>query len=138
MLLSRVNHRTVRGPARAFATAAERPQRWLRQLSPALAQELAKGTCYDPYMQDNGKTSGAGRGKPPRMRNSVFKALIEMAFVVFLFYSNLLMGEFTVANGRGKSLATALIDIFTGANLLIAISAATIGYLVFEFMRKKL
>ena len=67
----------------------------------------------------------------------VWRALIEIAFIVFLFYSNLLMGEFTVANGRGKSFAAALTDIFTGTNLLIAVVSALIGYLVFEYLRKK-
>ena len=73
-----------------------------------------------------------------RLRGSVLRATIEIAFIVFLFYSNLLMGEFTVANGRGKTLAVALQDIFTGTNLIIAIVSALIGYLVFEFLRKRL
>ena len=68
----------------------------------------------------------------------VLRAVIEVAFIVFLFYSNLLMGEFTVANGRGKSLAYALNDIFTGTNFLIAMISAMIGYVVFEYLRKKL
>jgi hypothetical protein len=64
--------------------------------------------------------------------------VIEVAFIVFLFYSNLLMGEFTVSNGHGKSLAFALNDIFTGTNFAIAMIAALIGYGVFEHLRKKL
>ena len=68
----------------------------------------------------------------------VWRAVIEVAFIVFLFYSNLLMGEFTAANGRGKTLAQALYDIFTGTNLLIAMISALIGYVVFEYLRKKL
>jgi hypothetical protein len=66
------------------------------------------------------------------------RAVIEVAFIVFLFYSNLLMGEFTATNGRGKSLAFAFNDIFTGMNLFIAIISALIGYVVFEYLRKKL
>ncbi|MGA7856757.1 MAG: hypothetical protein WCA11_02445 [Terracidiphilus sp.] len=66
------------------------------------------------------------------------RAVIEVAFIVFLFYSNLLMGEFTVANGRGKTLAFALNDIFTETNFLIAMISAMIGYLIFESLRKKL
>ena len=65
-------------------------------------------------------------------------AAIETAFIVFLYYSNLLMGEFTVTNGRGKSLAFALHDIFTGMNFLIVAISALIGYVVFEYLRKKL
>ena len=67
-----------------------------------------------------------------------WRAVIEIAFIVFLFYSNLLMGEFTATNGPGKSLAFALRDIFTATNLVIALIAALIGYVVFEYLRKKL
>ncbi len=68
----------------------------------------------------------------------LWRAAIEVAFIVFLFYSNLLMGEFTVANGQGKSFEFALHDIFTGVNFAIAMVSALIGYLVFEYLRKKL
>lgn len=61
-----------------------------------------------------------------------------MAFIIFLFYSNLLMGEFTHANGHGKNLAFAVRDIFTIANFLIAMISAFAGYVVFEYLRKKL
>ena len=78
--------------------------------------------------------------RDPRERGRlrpVWRAVIEIAFIVFLFYSNLLMGEFTGSNGQGKSFAFALHDIFTGTNLLIALASALIGYVVFEFLRKK-
>jgi hypothetical protein len=78
------------------------------------------------------------RPQIPKRLTPVWRAVIEIAFIVFLFYSNLLMGEFTVSNGRGKSLVTGLIDIFTGTNLLIALISALIGYVVFEFLRRKL
>lgn len=70
--------------------------------------------------------------------NRIWRALIEVGFIIFLFYSNLLMGEFTGANGRGKSLIFAIRDIFTFTNFIIAIIAASIGYAMFEFFRKKL
>jgi hypothetical protein len=73
-----------------------------------------------------------------RRLTPLWRAVIEAGFIVFLFYSNLLMGEFTVANGRGKTLAAALTDIFTVTNFAIALVSAIIGYLVFEFLRKKL
>jgi hypothetical protein len=66
------------------------------------------------------------------------RAVIEVAFIVFLFYSNLLMGEFTASNAHGKSLLAAFMDIFTLANFAIAMVSAVIGYLVFEYLRKKL
>ena len=66
------------------------------------------------------------------------RVLIEVAFIVFLFYSNLLMGEFNRTNGRGKTLAFALRDILTVTNFSIAIIAALIGHGVFHYLRKKL
>ena len=73
-----------------------------------------------------------------RLFASILRAVIEVAFIVFLFYSNLLMGEFTHANGQGKTLALALFDIFTGTNFVIAIFSAFIGYVFFEYLRKRL
>ena len=76
--------------------------------------------------------------KSSRKLTPFLRAIIEMAFIIFLFYSNLLMGEFTNANGQGKTLVFALRDIFTGANFIIALVPALIGYVVFEWLRKKL
>jgi hypothetical protein len=80
-------------------------------------------------MRQNSTTRG--------LLKQVLRAVIEIAFIVFLFYSNLLMGEFTVVNGQRKSLAYALSDIFTGTNFLIAMISAFIGYVVFEYLRRK-
>jgi hypothetical protein len=74
---------------------------------------------------------------PPRLK-PLWRALVEVAFIVFLFYSNLLMGEFTGTNGQGKTFVFALHDIITPANFAIAIVSAFIGYVIFEFLRKKL
>jgi hypothetical protein len=74
----------------------------------------------------------------PRSLSHVLRALIEVAFIIFLFYSNLLMGEFNRSAGQGKTLAAALADIFTLANFAIALVAAIVGYIVFEYLRKKL
>jgi hypothetical protein len=64
--------------------------------------------------------------------------VIEVAFIVFLFYSNLLMGEFERSGmGQSKGLAWAIADVFTLANFGIAMVAALIGYVLFEFLRKK-
>lgn len=68
-----------------------------------------------------------------------WRALIETGFIILLFYSNLLMGEFERSGlGTAKGLAWAVRDIFTEANFLIAISAALIGYLLVESLRNKL
>jgi len=80
----------------------------------------------------DGKQRERGRLRP------FWRAVVEVAFIVFLFYSNLLMGEFTRSNGQGKSLWFAMQDVVTGTNLAIALVSALIGYVVFEFLRKKL
>jgi hypothetical protein len=73
------------------------------------------------------------------MKNGVWRALLEIGFIIFLFYSNLLMGEFTGSGqGRVKGLVWAIGDIFSAANFAIAVIAALIGYLVVEFLRKRL
>jgi hypothetical protein len=69
---------------------------------------------------------------------TLLRAVIEVAFIIFLFYSNLLMGEFTRSNRDGKTLSYALHDILTGTNFMIAIISAMIGYAVFETLRRKL
>jgi hypothetical protein len=74
---------------------------------------------------------------PPKSA-PVLRAIVEVGFIVFLFYSNLLMGEFTQTNGQGKSLAFAIRDVFSVTNLTIAVAAALIGYVVFEYLRKQL
>jgi hypothetical protein len=73
------------------------------------------------------------------VKKDVWRAAIEIGFIVFLFYSNLLMGEFTRSGmGRGRGLAWALGDVFTGINFAIAVVAGLIGYLIVEFLRKRL
>lgn len=76
--------------------------------------------------------------KKPRKLAPLWRAMVEVGFIIFLFYSNLLMGEFTHANGQGKSLAFGLNDIFTLTNFAIAVFSGLIGYVVFEFLRKQL
>jgi hypothetical protein len=72
------------------------------------------------------------------MKKSSLRVLIEIAFIMFLFYSNLLMGEFERSGmGSRKGLLWALSDVFTMANLEIAAVAAVIGYVVFEFLRTR-
>ena len=63
--------------------------------------------------------------------------VIEAGFVVFLFYSNLLMGEFEHSGfGQTRGLVWALSDIFTVNNFTIALLAAILGSTVFEFFRR--
>jgi hypothetical protein len=76
--------------------------------------------------------------KRPRKLAPLWRALIEVGFIVFLYYSNLLMGEFEGSGqGRSRGLCWAAHDILTESNFTIAIVTALIGYLVFEFLRKR-
>jgi len=70
-------------------------------------------------------------------KNPYLRAAIEVGFIIFLFYSNLLMGEFTRSAGRGKTLLAALMDVVTVKNLMIAFVTAVVGYVGFEFLRKR-
>ena len=73
------------------------------------------------------------------MKKSLWRAVIEIAFIIFLFYSNLLMGEFERSGlGQKRGMTSALVDVFTAANFAIAMVAALIGCALFEFLRKKL
>ena len=80
----------------------------------------------------------ASNPKQPRKLAPIWRATVEIGFIVFLFYSNLLMGEFTRANGQGKSLAFAIADIFTAPNFAIAVISGLLGYVVVEYLRKRL
>jgi hypothetical protein len=72
------------------------------------------------------------------MKKNIWRAVIEVGFIIFLFYSNLLMGEFERSGlGRKYGLEWALRDVFTAANFEIAMIAALVGYVLFEFLRKK-
>jgi hypothetical protein len=72
------------------------------------------------------------------MKKNFWRAAIEMGFIIFLFYSNLLMGEFERSGmGVKRGVAWAIEDVFTIANFEIAATAALVGYVVFEFLRKR-
>jgi hypothetical protein len=72
------------------------------------------------------------------MKKAGGRMLIEVGFIIFLFYSNLLMGEFEhSAMAQQKGLLWALSDIFTVPSLEIAVVAATIGYVLLEFLRTR-
>jgi hypothetical protein len=70
------------------------------------------------------------------MKNNVWRAVVEVGFIIFLFYSNLLMGEMErTANGRDKGLLWDLHDIITRKNFLVAVVAGLIGYVLVERLR---
>jgi len=70
------------------------------------------------------------------MKNKLWRALVEVGFIIFLFYSNLLMGEMESSSaGRDKGIWWDLHDIFTWKNFTVAVVAALIGYLLVERLR---
>ena len=73
------------------------------------------------------------------MNKNLWRGVTEVGFIIFLFYSNLLMGEYERTGiGRTKGLEWALADVFTKANFEIAIIAAGIGYIFVELLRTRL
>jgi len=76
--------------------------------------------------------------RSPNMKKNIWRAVIEVSFIVFLFYSNLLMGEFERSGmGEKRGLLWAMTDIFTSLNFGIALIAALVGYALFEFLRNR-
>ena len=72
------------------------------------------------------------------MKKNIWRAVIEVGFILFLFYSNLLMGEFERSGmGQKRGIEWAIRDVFTIANFEIATVAALVGYVLFEFLRKR-
>jgi hypothetical protein len=73
------------------------------------------------------------------MRNALARGLIEVGFILLLFYANLLMGEYNrTGAGRSHGLVWALGDVFTCANFVIGLLAGLVGYAVVELLRKRL
>jgi len=65
--------------------------------------------------------------------------MVEVGFIVFLYYSNLLMGEFERSGqGQSRGLLWSVHDVLTASNFGMAIASAIVGYLAIEFLRKRL
>jgi hypothetical protein len=72
------------------------------------------------------------------MNKNVSRAIIEVGFIIFLFYSNLLMGEFErTGPARQRGVEWAMGDVFTASNFGIAVIAALIGYVMVEWLRSR-
>lgn len=72
------------------------------------------------------------------MKKRFVRMAVEAGFILFLFYANLLMGEFEHSGmGQKNGLMWALSDIFTRSNFGIGLIAAVIGHLVVEFLRTR-
>jgi len=73
------------------------------------------------------------------MTKTTSRAIIEVSFIIFLFYANLLMGEFERSgSGWNKGLVWVVEDILTLTNFVIALISALLGHVLFEYLRKKL
>ena len=84
--------------------------------------------------QNEFKNNGSSKRFTPFLR-----MIIEVGFIVFLFYSNLLMGEYSRSGAaRQNGLAWAIHNIVTVNNFTIAMIAAFIGYFLFGYVRNKL
>ena len=70
------------------------------------------------------------------MKKAFLRTVIEMGFIVFLFYSNLLMGQFT-RNSPTRSFLWDVENIFSVQNFVIAVVTAFIGHMIFDYLRKK-
>lgn len=84
-------------------------------------------------------TQSGGLGADRAVKKMAARAVVEIGFIIFLFYSNLLMGEFERSGlGRTKGLDWALMDVFTRSNFEIAVIASLIGYIFVELLRNRL
>ena len=73
------------------------------------------------------------------MKNKPLRAVVEICSIVFLFYSNLVMGEFTRSGAaRNHGLMWAIRDTITRTNFAIGLGAALVGYVIFESLRNRL
>ncbi|HEY3781128.1 MAG TPA: hypothetical protein VGL56_08610 [Fimbriimonadaceae bacterium] len=73
------------------------------------------------------------------MKPKLVRISVETAFIVLLFYSNLLMGEYTrFGMGNRFGLVWAIRDIFTPTNFVIAVVAALLAHILFDLLRKRL
>ncbi len=62
-----------------------------------------------------------------------------MGFIIFLFYSNLLMGQYNKGHDFAqRPILDAMRNIFTVDNFGLAIIAAFVGHVFFDRIRKRL
>ncbi|MGD0527457.1 MAG: hypothetical protein ABSE49_20110 [Polyangiaceae bacterium] len=72
------------------------------------------------------------------MRKRIVRAVVEVGFIVFLFYANLLMGEYERSGqAQSRGLLWALGDVFTAQSVTIALIAGVAGFVVVEYLRER-
>ena len=73
-----------------------------------------------------------------RKRITLVRAGVEIGAILFLFYANLLMGEFTRHAPPARTLLEGLADIFTLKVFGIGLVTGILGFVSFEFLREHL
>jgi hypothetical protein len=128
--------------------------RWFRGTSSRCTEECRNRFCVRVAAVVRGQriasilTTGTSSGAVPRNRSTHVASVscqrvkatkvIEAGSIIFLFYSNLLMGEFERSGmGQKRGLVWAIRDILTAANFEIATITALSAYILFEFLRKR-
>lgn len=77
--------------------------------------------------------------EPSERRHAVYRALLEMSFIVFLFYSNLLMGQYNAGHSfSDRPLLVACKNIITFDNFIVGVIAAFFGHVAFDNIRNRL
>ncbi len=62
-----------------------------------------------------------------------------MSFIIFLFYANLLMGQYNLGHHfSDRPILEALRTVVTLDNFIIALIAAFIGHVAFDYFRRRL
>jgi hypothetical protein len=124
-------HPCILRPRREARVAQVKPLRFsgTRSTSDRLKLIVGRKFRFKPQNQD--------RQREP-MKKNLWRAVIEVSFIVFLFYSNLLMGEFERSGmGEKRGIVWAITNVFTVRSAGIALISAFAGYALFEFLRKR-
>ncbi len=76
---------------------------------------------------------------PFKKSSFLLRTILEMSFIIFLFYANLLMGQYNSGHTLAdRSIIAAFRNIFTLDNFVIAVVAAFVGHVAFDQLRKRL
>jgi hypothetical protein len=71
-----------------------------------------------------------------RLEN-VARAAVEITFIMFLFYGNLIMGQYTRTAPHHLPLVKALVNVFTFEDFVVGLVFAIIAHVVFDRLRHR-
>jgi hypothetical protein len=83
-------------------------------------------------------TSGRATDQRARPFGAALRAVVEVAFILFLFYANLLMGQYVRNAPPHTPLISALHNIATLDDFVIGLSCAVVGHAIFDALRRRL